>query len=161
MPFVKNSISYNRVSSLGQVKSAAKCLSKFYHFLSDFNTENLHVTLPDFHHGNAIIKKFEEALTNGNRERLLLAKPIINEISNILRGKYLFKDKEELIDSMLNYLNQTRKEEFILTNFDFVSEEILVDDIDYYFSNVIAKNSKTMSECRSLRSNFGKTGTDG
>ncbi len=86
---------------------------------------------------------------------------IINEISNILRGKYLFKDKEELIDSMLNYLNQTRKEEFILTNFDFVSEEILVDDIDYYFSNVIAKNSKTMSECRSLRSNFGKTGTDG
>ena len=73
----------------------------------------------------------------------------------------MFKDKEELIDSMLNYLNQTRKEEFILTNFDFVSEEILVDDIDYYFSNVIAKNSKTMSECRSLRSNFGKTGTDG
>ena len=86
---------------------------------------------------------------------------ILNEISNILRGKHLFKDKEELIDSMFNYLNQTRKEEYTLTKFDFVSEEISVNDIDYYFSNVIAKNSKTMSECRSLRSNLGKTGTDG
>ena len=62
---------------------------------------------------------------------------------------------------MFNYLNQTRKEEYTLTKFDFVSEEISVNDIDYYFSNVIAKNSKTMSECRSLRSNLGKTGTDG
>ena len=86
---------------------------------------------------------------------------IINEISNIIRGKYLFKDKDELIDSMLNYLNQTRKEEFILTDISFLNEKISVDYIDYYFSNVIAKNSKTMSECRSLRSKLEKTGTDG
>ena len=38
----------------------------------------------------------------------------------------------------------------------FISEAAL-----YYFSNIIAKNSKTMSECRSLRSNLEKTGTDG
>ena len=86
---------------------------------------------------------------------------IINEISNVKRGKYLFKDKNELIDSMFNYLNQTRKEEFILTDNHFENEKILVDHIDYYFSNVIAKNSKTMSECRSLRSNLQKTGTEG
>jgi len=86
---------------------------------------------------------------------------IINEISNIMRGQLLFKNKEELIDNMFNYLNQNRKEEFISNNISFVDEKILVDDIDYYFSNVIAKNSKTMSECRSLRSNLEKTGTDG
>ena len=86
---------------------------------------------------------------------------IINEISNITRSKYLFKDKNELIDNMFNYLNQTRKEEFILTESSFENEKILVDDMDYYFSNIIAKNSKTMSECRSLRSNFQKTGTEG
>jgi len=86
---------------------------------------------------------------------------IINEISNIIRGQFLFKNKDELIDNMFNYLNQNRKEEFILTNFSFINEKIIVDDIDYYFSNVIAKNSKTMSECRSLRSNLEKTGTDG
>jgi len=86
---------------------------------------------------------------------------IINEISNIIRGKNLFNDKDELIDSMFNYLNQTRKEEFVQTEYIFENEKILVDDIDYYFSNVIAKNSKTMSECRSLRSNLKKTGTEG
>ncbi len=86
---------------------------------------------------------------------------IINEISNIIRGKYLFKDKNELIDSMFNYLNQTRKEEFILSDFSFENEKILVEDIDYYFSNIIAKNSKTMSDCRSIRSNLQKTGTEG
>ena len=86
---------------------------------------------------------------------------IINEISNIFRGKNLFNDKDELIDSMFNYLNQTRKEEFVQTEYIFENEKILVEDIDYYFSNVIAKNSKTMSECRSLRSNLKKTGTEG
>ena len=51
---------------------------------------------------------------------------------------------------MFNYLNQARKEEFIKTDYNFENEKILIDDIDYYFSNVIAKNSKTMSECRSF-----------
>ena len=86
---------------------------------------------------------------------------IINEIAKIIREKELFKDKDDLIDSMFNYLNQTRKEEFILTDFQFENEKIVVDDIDYYFSNIIAKNSMTMSECRSLRSHLKKTGTEG
>ena len=86
---------------------------------------------------------------------------ILNEISYLLRKKNLFKDKDELVDNMFNYLNQKRREEFIHTDFNFEKEKILVDDIDYYFSNVIAKNSKTMSECRLLRTNFAKTGTDG
>ena len=86
---------------------------------------------------------------------------IINEISNLIRGKSLYKDKDELIDNMLNYLNQNRKEEFVKTQHIFENEKIAIEDIDYYFSNVIAKNSKTMSECRSLRSNLQITGTDG
>ncbi len=86
---------------------------------------------------------------------------IINDISNIVRGKSLYKDKDELIDSMFNYLNQNRKEEFIKTETNFDNEKIIVEDIDYYCSNVISKNSKTMSECKSLRSNLQNTGTDG
>ncbi len=84
MPYVKNSISYNQVSSLNQVKSAANCLGEFYHHLSDFNTENLSITLPNFHNGNWIIKKFEEALLNGEKERLLTVKALINEIEKEL-----------------------------------------------------------------------------
>ncbi len=86
---------------------------------------------------------------------------IINNISNLVKNKKLFKDKGELLDAMFNYLKQNRKDEFVFTDYDFKEEKILVDDIDYYFSNVIAKNSKTMSECRSLRSDLKKTGTDG
>ena len=84
MPYIKNSISYNRVSSLNQVKSAASCLGEFYHHLSDFDTESLSITLPNFHNGNWIIKKFEEALLNGEKERLLTVKALINEIEKEL-----------------------------------------------------------------------------
>ena len=62
---------------------------------------------------------------------------------------------------MFNYLKTPRREEFIYTDYNFIDEKINLENIDYYFSNVIAKNSKTMSECRSLRSNLKKTGTDG
>ena len=86
---------------------------------------------------------------------------IINEISSLIRNKNLFKDKDDLIDSMFNFLNQEKKDEFVKIDYIFENEKILIDDIDYYFSNVIAKNSKTMSECKSLRSNFEQTGTDG
>jgi len=84
MPYVKNSISYNRVSSLGQVKSAASCLGEFYHHLSDFNTESLSITLPNFHNGKSITKKFKEALLNGEQDRLLSIKALINEIEKEL-----------------------------------------------------------------------------
>jgi NADH-quinone oxidoreductase subunit G len=86
---------------------------------------------------------------------------IINEIANLVRDKNLFKGRDDLVDSMFNFLKQESKEEFIKTDYVFENEKILINDIDYYFSNVISKNSKTMSECRSLRSNFEKTGTDG
>ena len=44
---------------------------------------------------------------------------------------------------------------------DFIKEEIFVDKIDYYFTNVIARSSKTMAECRNLKLVSLKTGTDG
>ena len=97
MPYVKNSISYNRVSSLGQVKSAANCLGEFYHHLSDFNTESLSITLPNFHNGNWIIKKFEEALLNADQERLLLTKSLINEIEKELP---ILKKWDEVCNSL-------------------------------------------------------------
>ena len=41
-----------------------------------------------------------------------------------------------------------------------VSEKINIKDIDYYFSNSIARASKTMSDCRNI-SNKSKNGTNG
>ena len=69
---------------------------------------------------------------------------IINEISNIIRGKSLYKDKDELIDNMFNYLNQSRKEEFVQTDYSFENEkfEILVKPdpaLDYKLGKKISE----------------------
>ncbi len=86
---------------------------------------------------------------------------IINELSNKLKGKSLYTNKQELIDNFLNYLNQKIKKNDELIKNDFSKEEILVDKVDYYFTNVIARSSKTMAECRNLKLVSLKTGTDG
>ena len=43
---------------------------------------------------------------------------------------------------------------------DFKSEEINIKELDYFFTNAISRSSKTMSECRQIRQNSKKTGTD-
>ena len=39
---------------------------------------------------------------------------------------------------------------------EFLSEEILVEDIDYYYSNVISRASTTMTQCRNEKLNLKK-----
>ena len=47
-----------------------------------------------------------------------------------------------------------------MTNINFVDDNISIKSIDYYHSNVIARASKTMNECKISRENFKKTGTE-
>ena len=87
---------------------------------------------------------------------------IINELSEILKIKKIYKNKDELIDSMMNYLKLDQKfinKDKIIT--EFFSEKIVIDSFDYYYSNVIARASKTMSECRNEKLKVKSTGTDG
>ena len=42
---------------------------------------------------------------------------------------------------------------------NFVSEEIYIKELDYFYSNSISRSSKTMSECRQIKQNLKKTGT--
>ena len=87
---------------------------------------------------------------------------ILNEISKVYKNKSLYKDREYLIDTMMNYLNINKKNNINYLNDELFSEElIIVDEIDYFYSNVVARASKTMTECKNERSNFKKTGTEG
>ena len=87
---------------------------------------------------------------------------ILNEISKVYKNKSLYKDREYLIDTMMNYLNINKKNNINYLNDELFSEElIIVDEIDYFYSNVVARASKTMTECKNQRSNFKKTGTEG
>ena len=44
---------------------------------------------------------------------------------------------------------------------DFNDEILQIDFKNYYFSNVIARSSKTMLECNNSKIDFKKTGTEG
>ena len=83
---------------------------------------------------------------------------IINDLAELINHKKLFKDKDELESSMINYVNLFKKNNLSKKNSDiheleFISENILCNKIDYYYSNVIARASKTMSECRNEKIN--------
>ena len=43
---------------------------------------------------------------------------------------------------------------------DFFSEEIKIKELDYFYTNSISRASKTMGECRQIKKNSKKTGTD-
>ena len=87
---------------------------------------------------------------------------ILNDLSELLKRKKIFNSKDELIDSLMNYLN-LKKNVKANTNIytpEFIEEKINLDLNDYYYSNVIARASKTMSECRNNKTELKKTGTE-
>jgi NADH-quinone oxidoreductase subunit G len=78
----------------------------------------------------------------------------------------LFNDKDELDSSMLNYLNlYIEKDNLVISteikDLIFENEILKITNEDYYYSNVIARASKTMFECKSAKTNFKSTGTEG
>ncbi len=89
---------------------------------------------------------------------------IINELAEFMNNRKLFNDKDELESSMFNYLNlQKEKQVNDINNStnEFQNEILTIKVKDYYFSNVIARSSKTMVECNSSKLNLKSTGTEG
>ena len=89
---------------------------------------------------------------------------IINELSELLKRKKLFNNKNEVVDGIENYLKIKHENKQDLEKSEshkIIDEIIKIEEIDYYYSNVIARASKTMSECRSNLIKFKSTGTDG
>ena len=91
---------------------------------------------------------------------------IVNELAEIMNNRKLFNDKEELESSMFNYLNLKKKKQNsheikILEDNKFENEDLKVKFKDYYFSNVIARASKTMLDCYNSKIDVKRTGTEG
>ena len=88
---------------------------------------------------------------------------IINDLSKFIKRKKLFTNKNELIDSLMNYLKLKNEKPNNISeqNIDFFKEKINVEHIDYYYTNVIARASLTMSECKNKKAEIKKTGTEG
>ena len=89
---------------------------------------------------------------------------IINKLAEYMNNRKLFNDKDELESSMFNYLNLHKEKQINeLKNSDktFQSEKLIINVKDYYFSNVIARSSKTMIECNDSKIKLKFTGTEG
>ena len=67
---------------------------------------------------------------------------------------------------MLNYLNLFKEKNLLKKHTEksdliFVDEKFTIKNNDYYYSNSIARASKTMFKCRSEKIKFKATGTEG
>ena len=93
---------------------------------------------------------------------------IINELAEIMNNRKLFNDKDELESSMFNFLNlkkENEKEKSAtikeMSQNNFENEILKINFKDYYFSNVIARSSKTMLDCYRSKLDIKSTGTEG
>ena len=100
-------------------------------------------SLEDWKIFNLILKKLgkNENLSNFDS----LRKEVLNLIPNYTK---------------LNELPSFKESEVIHTTANFVSEEVHIKELDYFFTNAISRASKTMSECRQINYNSRKTGTE-
>jgi NADH-quinone oxidoreductase subunit G len=91
---------------------------------------------------------------------------IINELAELFNHRKLFNDKDELDNSLFNQLNlyfdkDNSKKFNEIKDLNFQNEILKIDNEDYYYSNAIARSSKTMFECRNAKINLKSTGTEG
>ncbi len=72
--------------------------------------------------------------------------------------------KEEVLKKVKNFddINKLPKYKEFSKKVEnsFINEEVLINPIDYYFSNSISRASKVMSECRNIKSKQLKSGTN-
>ena len=90
---------------------------------------------------------------------------IINELAEVMNHRKLFNDKDELDSSLLNQINlfinkNNSKKYSIINDLNFTNENLEIINEDYYYSNIIARASKTMFECKSAKASLKLTGTE-
>ena len=100
-------------------------------------------SLEDWKIFNHIIKKLGYKDETSNFDQL--RKEVLNNVSN-------FSNLNELPK-----IQEIKKHEI---EADFLSEEVGIRELDYYYTNSISRSSKTMSECRQTRQKTKKDGTN-
>ena len=83
LPYI-NATSYNEIKNKKMVSNATVCIADFYRILDQFPVQDLHVTIPHFHHGKYYIDEFHKALNHCRSERKSQAIQEINHIKSAL-----------------------------------------------------------------------------
>ena len=86
---------------------------------------------------------------------------IFKDLANIMKKPLGYNDIKSLRESINKHLQSKINNSIKKTiKVDFVDENILINPLDYYYSNSIARSSKVMSECREISKNFLFTGIE-
>jgi len=94
---------------------------------------------------------------------------IFNLLNHSLNNSDLFSDFSSIRNlalqeipnfSGIDSLPINKKQNKINTSLEASSEKINIKNIDYYYSNSIARSSKTMSDCRNISNDNKKNGTN-
>jgi thiamine kinase-like enzyme len=81
-PFVVKSNCHDVILNESMAFEAAKCIGIFYKSLHNFDTKQLHTTLPNFHNGNFRLAELNKAINTANSNRLDKVNELINSIQN-------------------------------------------------------------------------------
>jgi len=84
-PFVENSVTISTVENPAQAFEAATQFARFTRLLGDFDSEQLHYTLPGFHDLSTRFQQFQQAVKSAGKERLFHA-------NNWVDKAYHFRD---------------------------------------------------------------------
>ena len=94
---------------------------------------------------------------------------IFNLILNKLGISSIYKDHDSIrkaaLDKILDYTGLENLPKYsdvikIERNNNFLNETLKIKEIDYFYTNAIARSSKTMSECRAIKKQELKEGTN-
>jgi len=84
-PFIKGSHTIDAVSTPDQAYEAARQFGRFTRLLNRMMLKDLKITLPDFHHIGIRYRRFQDAVKNGNRERVAETREVIRTMLENVR----------------------------------------------------------------------------
>ncbi len=139
MPFVSNSLSFDIVETPSIAYEAAQQFGLFTRLLCDIDISKLKITLPDFHNLPLRYEHFNQALKNGNPQRISTAEKeidFIRENENIVSQ---YQKIKENADFKIRATHHDTKISNVL--FDKQGKGICVIDLDttmpgYFISDV-------------------------
>jgi Ser/Thr protein kinase RdoA (MazF antagonist) len=79
-PFIKGSHTVDVVNSPRQAFEAAVQFGRFTRLFGGFDSSRLNITIPDFHNLSFRFRQFEDALANGNPERIRQCETLVSEV---------------------------------------------------------------------------------
>lgn len=82
-PFAEGCVSYDTLNTPNLAYRAAAAFGQFTVLLKDYPAETLHTTLPDFHDLSLRYRQFEQALAQGNRERMAQSREIAHQLTGL------------------------------------------------------------------------------